>query len=305
MRGYKGAVDAVTHEEPGLPTIGDALYQSSKQLLSAGIDTGSLEASLLLGRATGLDRLRLINHTADELSTDDWRCFQGLLKRRLAREPLQYILGETEFMGMRFAVAPSVLIPRPDTETLVEAILDLEEEHAQPRPVHIADIGTGSGIIAITLVKSLPYLQAIASDISSEALDVARLNAEAHRVTDHIEFRQADGLAALAGPVHYLISNPPYIAEDELANLEPEVRDHEPIAALTPGPDALRWYKVFAHEGAAFVEPGGYLALEVGAGQAGAVLAELAASGFWETPTVKSDLGGIARVILARRRPAG
>lgn len=286
-----------------MPTIGDALYQSSKQLLQAGIDTGSLEASLLLGRATGFDRLRLINHTAEELSPKAWQCFQGLLQRRLQREPLQYILGETEFMGMRFVVSPAVLIPRPDTETLVEAILDIEEERAEPRPVLVADIGTGSGIIAISLVKSLPYMRAIASDISPEALEIARLNAEAHQVTEQITFRQADGLAALEGPVHYLVSNPPYIAEADMEGLEPEVRDHEPIAALTPGPDPLRWYKVFAHEGAPWVEPGGYLALEVGAGQAEAVLAELEAAGFWETPMVKSDLGGIDRVILARRRP--
>lgn len=285
-----------------MPTIGDALYQSSKQLLKAGIDTGSLEASLLLGRATGFDRLRLINHTADELSAGDWQVFQSLLRRRLEREPLQYILGETEFMGMRFVVSPAVLIPRPDTETLVEAILDIEEERAEPRPVLVADIGTGSGIIAISLVKSLPFMRAIASDISPEALDVARLNAEAHQVLEQIEFRQADGLAALDGPVDYLVSNPPYIAEADMEGLEPEVRDHEPIAALTPGPDALRWYKILAHEGAAFVVPGGYLALEVGAGQAEAVVAELAAAGHWETPAVKSDLGGIERVILAQRR---
>jgi len=156
-----------------VPTIGDALYQSSRQLLDAGIDTGSLEASLLLGRATGLDRLRLINRTAEPLGDSDWAQFQNLLERRLRREPLQYILGETEFMGLAFTVNPAVLIPRADTEILVEAILDLEEEQGA-RPLTVADVGTGSGAIAVVLAKSLPYLKVIATDISPEALEVAR-----------------------------------------------------------------------------------------------------------------------------------
>jgi release factor glutamine methyltransferase len=284
-----------------VPTIGDALYQSSRQLLDAGVDTGSLEASLLLGRATGLDRLRLINRTADELPPGDWEAFQTLLARRLRREPLQYILGETEFLGLAFDVTPAVLIPRPDTETLVEAILDLEEERGAPTPIVAADIGTGSGAIAVSLAKSLPYTRLVATDISPEALTVAHRNASRHEVTDQITFRQGDGLAALEGPVRYLISNPPYIAEDELPGLEPEVRDYEPIAALTPGADPLRWYRLFATEGAAWVEPDGWLALEVGAGQADDVVSLLEASGAWAPPIVKRDLGGIPRVVLARR----
>lgn len=285
-----------------MPTIGDALVESSRKLLDAGIDTGSLEASLLLGRATGLDRLRLINRTAEELEADAWREFQDLLGRRLKREPLQYILGETEFMGLVFEVTPCVLIPRPDTEALVEAILDLEEERADTHPIQVADIGTGSGAIAISLAKSLPYLHVLASDISPEAIAVARLNAARHDASGQISFVQADGLAALTGPVRYLVSNPPYIAEGDLSGLEPEVRDYEPIAALTPGQDPLRWYRTFAFEGGAFVEPGGWLAVEVGAGQAPAVTALLEEAGHWEEIDVKRDLGGIERVILAQRR---
>ncbi|MEB3329555.1 MAG: peptide chain release factor N(5)-glutamine methyltransferase [Candidatus Sericytochromatia bacterium] len=284
-----------------MPTIGDALYQSSRQLLDAGVDTGSLEASLLLGRATGLDRLRLINRTADELPPEDWAAFQTLLARRLRREPLQYILEETEFLGLAFHVTPAVLIPRPDTETLVEAILDLEEERGAPSPIVAADIGTGSGAIAVSLAKSLPYTRVIATDISPEALAVARRNAARHEVAGQITFRQGDGLTALDTPVRYLISNPPYIAEHDLPGLEPEVRDYEPIAALTPGADPLRWYRLFATEGAAWVEPTGWLALEVGAGQADDVVALLEASGSWGPPLVKRDLAGISRVVLARR----
>lgn len=285
-----------------MPTIGDALIQSSRKLLDAGIDTGSLEASLLLGRATGLDRLRLINRTAEELGAADWDQFQGLLERRLLREPLQYILGETEFMGLVFEVTPQVLIPRPDTEALVEAILDLEEEKGDTEVIRVADVGTGSGAIAISLAKSLPYMQVLATDISPEAIAVAQMNAARHEVTDQITFRQGDGLAALEGRFHYLVSNPPYIAEADLPGLEPEVRDYEPIAALTPGLDPLRWYRTFATEGAAFVEPGGWLAVEVGAGQAEDVSALLEAAGHWEHLVVKHDLGRIDRVVMAQRR---
>jgi release factor glutamine methyltransferase len=284
-----------------LPTIGDALVESSRKLLDAGIDTGSLEASLLLGRATGQDRLRLINNTAEVLGVGVWGDFQALLGRRLKREPLQYILGETEFMGLVFEVTPCVLIPRPDTEALVEAILDLEEERAATHRIAIADIGTGSGAIAISLAKSLPYLDVVASDISPEAIAVARANAKRHEVFDQITFVQADGLAALSSPVRYLISNPPYIAEGEIEGLEPEVRDYEPISALTPGLDPLRWYRTFANEGASYVESGGWLAVEVGAGQAQDVRGLLKESGSWGEIVIHSDLGGIERVVMAQR----
>jgi release factor glutamine methyltransferase len=284
-----------------VPTIGDALYQSSRQLLDAGIDTGSLEASLLLGRATGLDRLRLINRTAEPLGDADWEEFQELLQRRLRREPLQYILGETEFMGLAFTVNPAVLIPRADTEILVESILDLEEERGS-QPITVADVGTGSGAIAVVLAKSLPYLKVIATDISPEALEVARANAEHHGVAAQIDFRLGDGLAPIQEPVHYLISNPPYVAAGDIDGLEPEVRDWEPRGALTPGEDPLRWYRLFAEDGARLVQPGGYLAVEVGMGQAPAVVAMLEALPAWEGVEVRQDLGKIERVVLARRK---
>ena len=287
-----------------MKTIGDVLYESSRQLLDAGIDSGSLEASLLLGRATGFDRLGLITRTADPLDAAQIESFQTLLSRRLKREPLQYILGETEFMGLGFQVSPDVLIPRSDTETLVEAVLDLEEERNAAGPLKAADIGTGSGAIAVVLAKSLPYMHVTAVDISPSALAIARLNATTHGVADQIDFRQGDGLSALSGPVHYLISNPPYIGAEEIPGLQPEVRDFEPHLALTPGEDSLQWYRLFATEGAKYVEPGGYLAVEVGAGQARPVAALLEAlPEFWEKPSIHNDLARIERVVIARRRP--
>lgn len=288
-----------------LKTIGDTLYESSRKLLDAGIDTGSLEASLLLGRATGFDRLGLITRTGDTLTSEQSAAFEALMARRLEREPLQYILGETEFMGMTFEVTPDVLIPRGDTETLVEAVLDLEEERMDASPIVVADIGTGSGAIAIALAKSLPYVHVLAIDISPAALAIAERNAKRHDVDDQITFRQGDGLAPLDGPVRYLVSNPPYIDAADMPGLEPEVRDYEPHLALTPGADPLKWYREFANEGAKFVEPGGYLAVEVGAGQARQVAALLEAlPQYWEKPTLKDDLGRIERVVIARRRPA-
>ncbi len=283
-----------------MPTIGDALYQSSRLLLDAGIDTGSLEASLLLGRATGLDRLRLINHTADTLADDALRQFEDLLERRLKREPLQYILGNTEFMGLVFQVNPSVLIPRPDTEILVEAVLDLEEVRGNT-PITAADIGTGSGAIAIALARFLPYLTIIATDICPDALALAKTNANLHGVAHQVQFAQGDGLHALERPVDYLIANPPYIADDVIATLEPEVRDYEPRLALTPGPDAYHWYREFATTGAHWVLPGGFIALEVGAGQATTVGDILNQSGNWEHLRIHQDLANIDRVITAQR----
>lgn len=286
-----------------LKTIGDVLYESSRQLLAAGVDTGSLEASLLLGHATGTDRLGLITRTGDTLSAEQMREFDALMARRLKREPLQYILGETEFMGLKFSVSPAVLVPRPDTETLVEAVLDLEETRNSPEPITVADIGTGSGAIAVSLAKSLPYLKVIGVDISPEAIAIAKGNAERLGVSEQVTFRLGDMLEALDGPVRYLISNPPYIAGSEMAGLEPEVRDYEPHLALTPGADALHFYRLFAKEGARFVEPGGYLVLEVGAGQSRDVAALLEARPEeWEAPTFVEDLGRIERVVMARRK---
>ncbi|MFN7175023.1 MAG: peptide chain release factor N(5)-glutamine methyltransferase [Thermaurantiacus tibetensis] len=285
-----------------LPTIGDALYQSSRQLLDAGIDSGSLEASLLLGRATGFDRLGLITRTGEALTEAHWEAFQALLDRRLKREPLQYILGETEFMGLRFAVDPAVLIPRSDTEILIEVILDMEEERGEPAPVTVADIGTGSGAIAVVLAQFLPYMRVVAVDLSAAALEVAKANAAAHEVLDRIDFRLGDGLGALDEPVDYLLSNPPYIEAAEVETLQPEVRDFEPRMALTPGADALHWYRAFAVDGARYVKPGGVLAVEVGAGQAEAVVALLEEAGHWEALAVHPDLGRIDRVVVARRK---
>lgn len=292
-----------------IPTIGDALREGSRCLRDVGLPSAGLEVALLLGMATGLDRLGLHTRTATPLSSEQAFAFRALLERRMRREPLQYITGHQEFMGLDFEVTPAVLIPRADTETLVETVLDAEEERGMsrsepPDAVWLADVGTGSGAIAVTLASYLPYLRVLAVDLSEEALAVARRNAEAHGVADRITFLHGDGLAPLEpyqGQLSYLVSNPPYIHEEEILALEPEVRDWEPRMALTPGGDPLHWYRLFARRGADYLTSDGMLVLEVGMGQAPEVVALLSEAGAWRPAEVRSDLGDIERVLFARR----
>lgn len=298
-----------------IPTIGDALREGSRCLRDVGLPSASLEVALLLGMATGYDRLALHTRTATPLAPEQVQAFLALMERRAKREPLQYIVGHQEFMGLDFEVTPAVLIPRADTEILVETVLDAEEDRAAERragrdaeesaenePLWVADIGTGSGAIAITLAAFLPYVRVVAVDLSEEALAVARRNAEAHGVADRITFLCGDGLAPLEpyrGKLHYLVSNPPYIQAEEVLTLEPEVRDWEPRMALTPGEDGLYWYRLFAERAHDFLLPGGMLALEVGMGQSQDVVSLLAESGNWQPALIRSDLGAIERVVFA------
>ncbi|MBO9540733.1 peptide chain release factor N(5)-glutamine methyltransferase [bacterium] len=286
------------------PTIGDALHRGSAHLREAGVGSGNLEAALLLSRATGLDRLGLINYMSRELSVAELEAFEGLINRRSKREPLQHITGSTEFMGLEFEVSPAVLVPRPDTEILVEAVLDLEEGEGARESVLIADVGTGSGAIAVSLASYLKYAQVIAIELSPEAAEVAKANIARHGVGDRVELVLGDGLAPLApyaGKLTYLVSNPPYIPQEDIPGLEPEVRDFEPRMALTPpGDDPLVWYKRFAAEAGALLAPGGVLAVEVGIHQAEPVKALLEANG-WQDISVHSDLGRIERVLIARQ----
>lgn len=296
-----------------IPTIGDALREGSRCLRDIGLPSASLEVALLLGMATGLDRLGLHTRTATPLTPEQASAFVSLMERRAQREPLQYITGHQEFMGLDFEVTPAVLIPRADTEMLVETILDAEEERGSSRPedgeevgepVWLADVGTGSGAIAISLASYLPYLHVVAVDLSEEALAIARRNAETHGVSERITFLQGDGLAPLEpyrGKFRYLVSNPPYILDEEVLTLEPEVRDWEPHLALTPGSDPLHWYRIFASQAAPYLQADGMLAMEVGMGQSQEVAGLLEAAGPWEPAEVRSDLGGIERVVYAAR----
>lgn len=289
-------------------TIGDALQRGSAHLREVGIGSGNIEAAMLLSMVTGLDRLGLINYMTRELTTGEHDSFVALINRRGSREPLQHLTGSVEFMGLEFEVGPDVLIPRPDTEILVEAILDAEEELGQRPGVLIADVGTGSGAIAVSLASYLEYARVLAVELSSEAAEVARRNIQRHHLEERVELVLGDGLAPLAphaGKLTILVSNPPYIAAADVAELEPEVRDYEPHLALTPGADPYVWYRRFAEEAPDLLQPGGLLAVEVGIHQAAEVQRLFQETGRFTDMSVHADLGGIERAILARTKAEG
>jgi len=224
--------------------------------------------------------------------------FRALIQRRLAGEPIQYITGETEFYGLPFLVTPDVLIPRPETEHLVEKVIELAASFQAPR---IVDVGTGSGAIAIALAHALPKAQITASDRSASALAIARENAQRHAVSQRIRFLQGDLLAPVVGEEFDLIvSNPPYVPCTDRDSLSVEVRDHEPSLALFAGPDGLAIYRRLIPQAFACLVPGGFLALEMGFGQSEAVRALLVSSSF-ESIEFTPDLQGIPRVASARR----
>ena len=262
-------------------------------LAEKGVENARREAEWLLCEATGLDRVGLYLNFDKPMSDDELAAYRALVTRRGKREPLQHILGSQEFDGLSFLVTPAVLIPRHDTETLLEQAL----QHA-PHLHSILDIGTGSGCIAIALARRLPEAQVTAVDLSVEALALAQRNAELHGAA--VEFLQGSFFEPVAGRrFDLIVSNPPYITSADLLALQPEVRDHEPILALDGGPDGLTAYRAIVSQAATHLEPNGWLLLEVGAGQAADVAALLAQAGFGGIITA-TDPGGIERVVGGR-----
>ncbi len=215
------------------------------------------DAELLLLHIVQRDRAFLLTHPDSALSADQVEQYDEWLRRRAAHEPIQYILGEQEFYGLTFVVTPDVLIPRPETEHLVEALL-ARVPHDQP--LRVADVGTGSGAIAIALAQALPQAEVTALDISVAALAVARGNAEAHRVADRVRFLNSDLLSAVAGEsFDAIVSNPPYVAEVDWGSLEPQVRDYEPATALFAGPSGLDVYERLIPQAQDALKPSGWL----------------------------------------------
>lgn len=290
-------------------TIGGALREGSARLRECGLPSADLEAALLLGLATNFSRLDLLVRTASPVTDLQRAAFHELLARRERHEPLQYLTGKQEFMSLQFAVTPAVLIPRPETEHLVEAVLDLEEDAGPPAPGSpgrvAVDVGTGSGAIAVSLASYVTTLRVVATDVSPGALAVARENALRHGVSGRVEFRPGAGLAVLAdleGRIDYLVSNPPYIPAAALADLDPEVRDWEPRVALDGGADGLDLIRELCAGSASLLGPGGHLVLEVMAGQAGQVALLLSGERSpWRDVRTVPDYGGHERVVLARK----
>lgn len=274
-------------------TVRDAVGAAAARL--AGMATARRDAEVLLLRVLGRDRAWLMTHPDTELTAEQLAKFEGWVTRRARQEPVQYIVGEQEFYGLAMRVTPDVLIPRPETEHLVEALLDRVPHDAELR---ICDVGTGSGAIAVALAHELPRAEVTALDVSAGALAVARENAERHGVAGRVRFLESDLLGAVRGErFDAILSNPPYIADSEL--LEAQVREYEPRAALYAGPTGLEVYRRLIPEAQEALPPGGWLMLELGQGQREAVAAWLAG---WDGVEFAADLQGISRVAIARRR---
>lgn len=271
-------------------------------LTAAGIDNVRLEARLLVSKAAGLTIEQLISRGHEPAPAQVVADLRALTARRVQREPLAYILGEREFWGLTFKVSPAVLVPRPESETLVEAALALLPE--RHRPLRILDLGVGSGCLLLTLLREFPQSTGVGVDASPEALAVARANASNLGVADRVRLVQADWRergwhGALGGPVDLLVSNPPYIESAAIARLMPEVACFEPRLAVDGGADGLGAYRSIAGVAPRLVTAGGLALLEAGQGQAVVIQSLLSAAGFHALPSRK-DLSGIDRIVVAK-----
>lgn len=316
-------------------TIGKILQWTEQYFQKAGLESPRLDAEVLLSHVLHKERIFLYVHFDQPLEQAELAAYRECIKARAAHRPVAYITGHKEFMGLDFQVTKDTLIPRPDTEILVEAVLKRLKPGGGEAP--IADIGTGTGAICLSLLKYLPQLRAVATDISTGALAVAQKNAASLEVADRVEFRQGDMLAPLrqwageqsrtsagdatqsqpgvgeaaqgrsgareisqrAGRLFAaILSNPPYIPKGDIAGLEPDVRAFEPMSALDGGLDGLDYYRQLLAGAAELLEPEGFLAVEVGIGQAGQLRDMAANMPQWGKCEILRDLAGIERVVI-------
>jgi release factor glutamine methyltransferase len=272
-------------------TLGAAL-KAARQRLAATSPSAALDARLLLQAAAHVGHADIIAHPERLLTADQAARFEALVRRRLAHEPVSRILGEREFYGRSFTVTPAVLDPRPDTETLIDAA-----RAVMPGQARILDLGTGSGIIAVTLLCERADATGFAVDISGDALDVARHNAGRHDVADRISLAQGSWFAPVTGTFDLILSNPPYIPDAEIATLAPDVRGFDPRESLAGGEDGLEPYRFIAAGSGHHLKPGGHILVEIGTGQADAVVAIFKTAGFACTGR-HLDLAGHVRCLL-------
>ena len=282
------------------------LARGVARLETARIPSAPLAAELLLLHLLGRDRTWLYAHPDETLSENDLAEYDSLLRRRAEGVPVQYLTGEQEFWGLDFEVNPSVLIPRPETEHLIEVVLERMGRRRND-PLWIADVGTGSGCIAVALAREFPAAEIIAIDISAAALEIAERNAVRHGVQSRIELVEGSllqpYLAKTATAVRFdlIVSNPPYVGRAEQPSLQREVVEHEPHQALFAGERGLDVYPELISQAAALLKPGGVLALELGHGQSERVRAMISEEGRWTLVSVTNDLSGIPRVLAAER----
>lgn len=279
-------------------TRAEALRQLRRSLQEAGLETAGLDARLLLLHALGISATELVTDPDRPLTEEQAGRLAALARRRLAREPVARILGEREFWGLPFALSPETLVPRPDTETVVQTALELLPD--RQAPLLIADFGTGSGCLLVALLHELPQARGLGIDRSLGALRTARRNATVNGVGARSLFAVSDWGSAISGRFDLIVSNPPYIASPVIPTLDPEVREHDPRLALDGGPDGLEAYRIILREAVRLLGPGGILAVEIGYDQAEAVSA-LSAPLPLEMLVLAHDLSGNPRCIALKR----
>jgi release factor glutamine methyltransferase len=282
-------------------TIAAARRALAEQFRQAGIDSAGADTRLLLAHALGLDRVALTANGERALSTDEMKAIDALMVRRLGHEPVSRILGSKEFWTLSLMVTPEVLVPRPETETVVEAALDALLP-LKLEKLRVLDIGTGSGALLLALLSELPNACGIGTDISAAALDVARANAQCNALAAHCSFVTCDIAEGVQGLFDLIVSNPPYVARGDIATLAPEVRDYDPPLALDGGADGLDGYRAIARHVRPLLAPAGRLIVELGAGQERAVRTLFTNAGL-NVAAAKADLAGIPRALSATAAP--
>ncbi len=289
-------------------TLIESINRVSEKLAAAGISSSRLDAEVLLCHTLGRNRAWLLAHIQEEIPDDHRKAFERAAERRVQREPLQYIVGKQEFWGLEFRVTADVLIPRPETELLVESAVHAVKDRSSP--MRIIDLCTGSGCLAVALAKELPQARILATDTSLQALSVARGNARFHDVADRIRFFEGDLFGPLEdldihGQVDIIVSNPPYIPSGDFKTLQPEVRDYEPVTALLAGPEGTEVHRRIIDDAPDFLNEGGHLIMEMGLGQAGHLAYLLRERRDYGSVEVLKDLAGINRVIVAQKITKG
>jgi release factor glutamine methyltransferase len=286
---------------PAGVTVLEAIRKTAEFLERKGVDSPRLQAELLLAHALGLPRMKLYLAFDRALTAAEVDAFRELVRRRGLREPLQHIVGSVSFCGFELAVRSDALIPRPESELLAQMAWEFLDQHPTSAPAAF-DFGTGTGCLPVTIALKCPRARLWASDISEAALNLARENAARHGVVDRIQFCHGDGFGSVDPQQQFdlVVSNPPYIPTDEIATLEPEVRDHDPRPALDGGPDGLLFYRRLAVESLPRLNPGGKIMLELGDGQAPAVR-EIFSGQKWIVEEVRQDYSQRDRFLLAQR----
>jgi release factor glutamine methyltransferase len=285
-------------------TVETARRALTARFESAAIESAELDARTLAGHVLGLDLTGLITSAQRRLTEDESARLEDCARRRLAGEPVARIIGEKEFWGLPLGLSAATLVPRPDTETVVELALELlRADGATSRPLRIADLGTGSGAILLALLSELPTAQGFGTDISEQALQTAAANAGRTGLAPRATFIACDYATGLSGLFDLIVSNPPYIRAADIAGLAVEVREYDPRTALDGGADGLDAYRALIPQAADLLAPGAALVVEAGEGQSGPIYGLMTLAGLAPTGAPKADLAGIPRAVAGRKMP--